>query len=98
MFCLERINYCQKWRTILYYKSITFVDEKPFELGKIPNRQNMRRYQYKSTKKTILVIQVEKHSTKYIHFVVLIGRENLIWGYILIMFPRKEELDWNEKI
>ena len=40
------------------------MDEKPFEVGSIPNRQNTRIYKRKSQKNTIKPIQKEKFSTK----------------------------------
>ena len=60
----KRKNYCQNWKTILNYKLLTFIDEKPFEMGKVPNRQNTRIYQYRSKKNTIPNILTQKHSTK----------------------------------
>ena len=49
---------------ILNYKLLTFVDEKPFELGAVPNKQNTRVYKRKSMKQTVPPIEVVKHSTK----------------------------------
>ena len=57
-------NYCGHWKSKLNYRSITFVDEKPFELRSVPNKQNTRTYRHKSQKHTISPIQVEKHSQK----------------------------------
>ena len=40
------------------------MDEKPFELGAIPNKQNTRIYSHKSQKHTIPPIQTKKFSAK----------------------------------
>ena len=45
-------------------KKITFVDEKPFELFSIQNKQNARFYRKRSQKHTVPPIETTKHSTK----------------------------------
>lgn len=45
-------------------KKITFVDEKPFEIGTLTNRQNTRYYKRMSQKHTIPAVETTKFSTK----------------------------------
>ena len=61
---ISRQKYCHEWRKLLNYKTVTYIDEKPFELGCIPNRQNTRFYRAKSQKHTVPTLQIEKHSVK----------------------------------
>ena len=50
---MKRKNYCHEWKKILKLKSTIFVDEKPFELGASPNKQNTRFYRHQSQKNTV---------------------------------------------
>ena len=82
--CLKK-KYCSYWESLLDYKSIVFVDEKLFERGKIPNRQNIRVYRDKSQKDTVPAIL--KHP-KFTFFAVLIRMKNLKLECMLKMFVK----------
>lgn len=45
-------------------KKFTFIDEKPFEIGGVPNKQNTRVYKKQSQRHTIPNIKTEKFNTK----------------------------------
>ena len=61
---LKRKKYCNHWKSLLNYKTITFIDEKPFQIGDVPNQQNVRVYRHQSEKKYCTSIETEKFSTK----------------------------------
>src|SRR5438045_1392783 len=60
---IKRLDYCRKWLKLIKLENVTFVDEKPLELFKIPNAQNTRYYRKKSEKNTIPVYAQTKHPT-----------------------------------
>ena len=59
----DRLNYCSYWKNKINIQQTIFVDEKPFELECIPNRQNTRFYAHRSKKNEIPCVMTEKHST-----------------------------------
>ena len=61
---MKRKNYCHEWKKILKLKSTIFVDEKPFELGASPNKQNTRFYRHQLQKNTVPVVETVKQPTK----------------------------------